>query len=194
MAQTKILVDTNSYLRLAQNIHPLLCKAFGKESFTLYMHADLNAEFRSSSRLQNKFDWVSEFEYKENRKRSVSLSNKQKEAIEETFDFMWQHVVETFHQQRQKGPSPIDTKILATALVLEIQVVTDDQDMIELAAEYDVQHLTSLSLMKQMLDEKHITIDKVEQVVAQWQYDNDTPYRNWKTEYKQYFKKQPPLE
>ena len=29
MAQSKILVDTNSNLRLAQSVHPLLCVPFG---------------------------------------------------------------------------------------------------------------------------------------------------------------------
>ncbi len=45
MAQTKILLDSNSYFRLAQNLHPLLCQPFGSADFTLYIHADLNAEF-----------------------------------------------------------------------------------------------------------------------------------------------------
>ena len=55
MAQKKIIVDSNSYFRLAQNIHPLLCQPFGNDQLTLYIHADLNNEFRRSPRLKNKF-------------------------------------------------------------------------------------------------------------------------------------------
>lgn len=194
MAQTKILVDTNSYLRLAQNIHPLLCTPFGTEDFTLYMHADLNKEFQSSSRLLNKFEWASNPEYLANRKRSISLSKKQKQEIEETLDYMWEHVKEEFHQKRQKGPSKIDTTILATAAILEIRVVTDDQDMIELAEIYGIHQISSLELMKLMLVDNHITMQKIELVVAQWQYDNDTPYKNWKTEYEKLFSEHPPEE
>ena len=194
MAQTKILVDSNSYFRLAQNIHPLLCFAFGKKDYTLYVHSDLNQEFRSNSRLQNKFHWVSDSEFVENRKRPISLSKKQKQDIEVAFDYMWQYAKEAYHQKRGKGPAPVDTRILATALVLEIQVVTDDQDMIELANEYGVHQLTSLGLMKLMLDESHTTMAKIEQVAAQWQYENDTPYRNWKSEYKKLFGTDPPID
>lgn len=194
MAQTKILVDTNSYLRLAQNIHPLLCKAFGHKDYTLYMHAELNKEFLSSSRLQNKFHWASQLEYSTNRNRSPSLSKAQKQEIKETIDYMWEHVKEEFHLKRQKGPSKIDTTIIATAAVLDIRVVTDDQDMIELAEIYGVHQLTSLELMKLMLDENHISIEQIERVVTQWQYDNDTPYQNWRAEYKRFFGKNPPIE
>jgi hypothetical protein len=38
MAQTKILIDTNSYFRLAQNLHPLLKTPFGKAEYTIYAH------------------------------------------------------------------------------------------------------------------------------------------------------------
>ena len=78
MAQTKIIVDTNSYLRLAQNIHPLLGVPFGKKENTLYMHSELNAEFRASSRLQSKFQWACEPDFVDNRRRPLSLSKQQK--------------------------------------------------------------------------------------------------------------------
>ena len=194
MAQTKILVDSNSYFRLAQNIHPLLCVSFGRKDYTLYVHADLNQEFRASSRLQNKFHWVSDSEYVENRKRSISLSKAEKREIDATFDYMWAYAKEAFHQSRGKGPAPIDTRILATALVLDIQVVTDDQDMIELAVEYGVKHLSSLELMKLMLDEGHVGMAKIQRVVAQWQYDNDPPYHGWKSEYRKLVRADPPVE
>jgi predicted nuclease of predicted toxin-antitoxin system len=194
MAQTKIIVDTNSYLRLAQNIHPLLCAPFGEKDYTLYMHAELNAEFRSSSRLQSKFQWACENAFVENRKRSLTLSKSHKREIEDTFEYMWDYVKEEFHEKRQKGPSRTDTIIIATAATLEIRVVTDDQDMIELAETYGVHQISSLELLKLMLDEGSIDFEKIEQVVAQWQYENDTPYSNWKDEYARLFNKKPPSD
>ncbi len=192
MAQTKILVDSNSYFRLAQNIHPLLCQPFGSAEYTLYIHADLNAEFKFSSRLKNKFHWVSESEYAANRSRSINLSKTQKKEIEETYGYLIAHVQDEFLTPRGKGPSPIDTRIISTALVLGIRVVTDDRDMIELAQAYDVHHLTSLELMKRMLDEGHITREKVDLVVEQWIYDNDTPHREWRTEFERIFGRKAP--
>jgi predicted nuclease of predicted toxin-antitoxin system len=192
MAQTKIIVDSNSYFRLAQNIHPLLCQPFGKENHTLYMHADLTSEIRSSSRIQNRFDWVCESKYVENRNRSISLTKQQKREIEETCEFMWEHVKDEFLDVRGKGPSRVDVRIVATAAVLGIRMVTDDQDMIELAETYGVHQMTSMELMKLMLDCKYITVDKVDQVVEQWIFEKDTPNRNWKAEFKMVFSRQAP--
>lgn len=192
MAQTKILVDSNSYFRLAQNIHPLLCRPFGREELTLYIHADLNAEFKFSSRLRNKFHWVSESKFIENRGRSISISTVHKKQIEETYEYLWEYVQDEFLTPRGKGPSPIDTLIVTTALVLGVRVVTDDRDMIELAKAYGVDQITSLGMMELMLDEGHIDNDKVDQVVEQWIYDNDTPHREWRTEFKTIFGRNAP--
>ena len=51
MAQTKILLDTNSYHRLAENLHPLLFVPYGDENFTLYAHKDLRDECLRQPRL-----------------------------------------------------------------------------------------------------------------------------------------------
>lgn len=193
MAQTKILVDTNSYFRLAQNIHPLLCKPFGKEKYTLYAHADLNTELRGVNRVKSKFSWVKEKKYKEARGRSVTISKKVKDEIDQNYDYMWQHALDEFHDPNGKRPGEVDTRILATALALDLYVVTDDQDMIQLGQDFEVKQMTSLALMKLMLDEEHINLEKIEQVVEQWQYDNETPHRNWKKEYKKLFEENPPI-
>ena len=192
MAQTKIIVDSNSYFRLAQNIHPFLCQPFGDEGFTLYMHADLTNEIRSSSRIQNRFHWIGESRFISNRNRSISLSAKQKAEIDNTFEFMWEHVKDEFLDERGKGPSRVDTRIVATAAVLGIRLVTDDQDMIELAATYGIHQITSLELMKLMLDCGHINDAKVDQVVEQWIYDKDTPYAEWQKEFKRVFSRSAP--
>lgn len=125
--------------------------------------------------------------YVSNRNRSPNLSEEQKEEIETTFDYMWEHAKEAFHAPYSKGPGDTDTNILATALVLDIYVVTDDQDMIKLADEFEVKHLSSLGLMKLMLDGQHIDMDKIRQVTEQWQYDNDTPHRHWKKDFEKIF-------
>jgi hypothetical protein len=192
MAQTKIIVDSNSYFRLAQNIHPLLCQPFGNEDYTLYMHADLAGEIRGSSRIRNRFDWVEQQIYADNRHRSLSLSKQQKKEIDETYDYMWEYVKEEFLAKRGTGPSPVDVRIVATALVLEISMVTDDRDMIELGETYEVRQMTSLGIMKLMLDCDHINHEKVNQVVEQWLHDKDTPYAGWKDEFERTFSRKAP--
>lgn len=55
MAQTKILIDSNAYFRLAQSIHPLLQVEFGPETYCLYVIKDLQAEYDRNPRLRNAF-------------------------------------------------------------------------------------------------------------------------------------------
>lgn len=156
------------------------------------MHADLAGEIRGSSRIRNRFDWVEQKTYVDNRHRSLSLSKQQKKEIDETYDFMWEYVKEEFLAKRGKGPSPVDVKIVATALVLEVPMVTDDRDMIELGETYEVRQMTSLGLMKLMLDCDHIDHEKVNQVVEQWLHDKDTPYAGWKDEFERTFSREAP--
>ena len=192
MAQSKIIVDSNCYFRLAQNIHPLLSTPFGSQQFTLYIHADLAAEFKYSPRLRNKFHWLVETKYVDNRSRSIGLSNDQKAEVEIAYSYLTAHVQEEFLDKKGKGPSPIDTMIVAIALVLGIEVLTDDQDMIELSNYFEVKQLTSLMLMKRMLDCNHIDDKKVDQIVEQWIYENDTPYKNWRKEFGELFGRKAP--
>jgi predicted nucleic acid-binding protein len=188
MAQTKLLIDSTSYFRLAQNIHPLLATPFGKQAYTLYAHEALVREFSRERRLQTKFHWFGEACYVENRARPLQVGRKEKAAIEQTFEYLWAQV-----QAEQLGPSPVDTRALATALELGLRLVTDDADLIALAKTYGVATLTSLQLMRLMLDEAHITMDKVRQVVAQWRYDRDTP-GGFPAEYIARFRENPPKE
>jgi hypothetical protein len=76
--------------------------------------------------------------------------------------------------------------------VLDIFLVTDDQDMIELANTYEAKQMTSIGLMKLMLDSGHIDAEKINQVVQQWLYDKDTPHAGWREEFKKTFKREAP--
>lgn len=99
MPQSKILVDTNSYLRLAQTIRPLLFVPFGDNEYCLYILPELNDEL-ANRRLNSKFPWVDEEEYLENRKSFPTVGRKQKRAILTNFDFIWDFV-----QTELPGPS-----------------------------------------------------------------------------------------
>jgi len=184
MPQTKILVDSCSYFRLAQNIHPLLSVAFGAADYTLYAHAELKAEFSRTPRLQTKFEWFMEADYIENRARPLSIGRKEKGAIKTTFEFMWPEV-------KSRGPSRVDTWILATAYELRLTMVTDDADLRYVAKDYGVKLLTSMELMRLMLKHGHIDMDKVRQVAAQWIYERETPNANFAKDFRRLFSEAP---
>lgn len=170
MPQTKILVDSNSYFRLAKSIHPFLFQEFGEEKYCLYVLKELNEEYGKSSRLKSKFPWVGEAEFEENRKHYLTIGKKQAAEIKQAFDYIWGYI-----QTDQLGPSRIDAQYLAHAFVLKLTVVTDDRDMLAVAAAFGISTKKTLELMRLMCDESHISESKVKELVDYWRYDGDTP-------------------
>jgi hypothetical protein len=71
MSIKRILLDSNVYLRLAHSFHPLLHEPFGKDQFVLFLIPEFQKEFDKNPRLANKFGWVDQPEYIENRKHRV---------------------------------------------------------------------------------------------------------------------------
>lgn len=170
MPQKKILLDACSYFRLANNHHPLLSREFGQEKYCLYVSPELEAEYNAKHRLQTKFHWVSEPQYKANRSAELNLSRKQKKSKEIAIGFIADYAVKT-----QLGVSLPDIKALATAKVLGIPIVTDDGDMQVVAKEYDIKLLKSLELLKLMMDSKLVSMKQVRATVKYWRYNKDIP-------------------
>ena len=146
----------------------------------------LEQEYERSPRLKSKFTWVSDPEFTENRSKRITLSKAQKNEQPIVFDFMWDHVITSL-----PGPSKIDVTVLSYAYVLEIPVVTDDDDMLQLAEVFGVKTYKSLDLMKLMRDCHHIDHKKVRRIVAYWRYDEDLP-KSFTSDYRRLFGEEPP--
>ena len=180
MPQSKVLVDTNAYIRLAKTIHPLLFVPFGDNEYCLYVLPELNDELKSH-KLQSKFHWVDEEEYTDNRKHFPTISRKQTKSIQQTFEYLWDHV-----QTELPGPSRVDALYIAYALELDVPVVTDDQDMIELAKAFDSKVMPTLELLKTMLDCGHTDMKTIDGLCEYWRYLADLP-SNFKLDYQRLF-------
>lgn len=186
MAQSKILLDSNSYFRLAKSIHPLLFQSFGTENHTLYVLPELEREYAKEPRLQSKFPWVNDAEYRNNRSKQLNLSKQQQKERDTAYEIMWDHVLSEL-----PGPSRVDVTILSYAYVLGIPVVTDDDDMIRLADAFDITVWKTLDLLKLMLDCNFIDMEKVRGVVAYWSYVGDRP-KDFPADYRRLFGEFPP--
>lgn len=180
MPQSKILVDTNSYLRLAKTINPLLGIPFCKDESCLYILSELNEELKPR-RFTTKFPWIDEQEYVENREYIPIVGKKLKKQINETYEHIWDYV-----QTDLPGPSSVDALYLAYALELNIPVVTDDQDMTELAEVFEVTIFSSLKLLKIMFDCQFIKMKIVNGLVEYWRYWDDRP-ANMEKDYQLFF-------
>lgn len=186
MAQLKILLDSNVYFRLAKDIHPLLFVEFGKECHCLYVLEELQAEYDRSRSLQTKFPWVDEPEFKANRCKPLKVSNRQRKDIDTAQAFMWDFV-----QTDLPGPSRIDVRNLAFAYTLQIPLVTDDNDLEALAAAFDVPVMSTLQLLKLMLDCKHVSLADIRRIVVFWSWLGDLPGK-FARDYRRLFKESPP--
>jgi len=182
MPQTKILLDTNTYLRLAQSIHPLLGNPFGKENYTLYIHKEIEVELKRSSRLRTKFYWIEEEQYKTNRKKKLVISRLKQAAIEDTYEHIWE-----YQKDLKLNLSREDIYCIATALEENIKLVTDDQNMIKVCKAFGVTVLSTLKLLKLMLESGLIDYTTIIQIVDYWKYEKDLP-ANFISEFKLLFK------
>lgn len=189
MARSKILLDSNAYIRLARSIRPLLDDEFGgEERFTLYVIADLASEYARNRRLKGKFAWLQEAEYVANRQRPLQLSKAEKNLVESAYDYVSQHV-----RAEKLPPSKVDVRAIATASVLGIRLVTDDLAMRELGTEYGVEMWSTLRLMALMLEVGHIDRPRVREIARYWQQDRDVP-GGFHIEYRQLFDEAPPKD
>lgn len=171
MAQRKILLDTNSYLRLAREIHPLLFQEFGPDACCLYVLKELDQELSASPRLQTRFDWALELEYRENRRTQLTASKAQRKEIQNAVSFIWDYV-----QDGHPGPSRIDVLHMAHAFVLGLPLVSDDRDLLAVAEAFDIATMKTLDLLRLMVDCGHIQVDKMRGIVEFWRYWQDVPF------------------
>lgn len=181
-----IIVDSCSYFRLAQSIHPLLKTPFCEEPYLLGVIKELHDEYKKSAALKSKFFWVDHKEYAENRKRCFTLSVNQKTDISNSFYF-----IRDTAREEGYGVSRVDLIALSHAYVLNIPVVTDDGDMIALAKEYDINALKSLDLLKLLYDCEIIDLDKIRSIAGYWVYQRDTP-KSYKKDFRKLFKEKAP--
>lgn len=186
MAQRKILIDTNSYFRLAQSIRPLLKVEFGVESYCLYVIKEMQEEYNANPRLRSRFHWVNEPEYVENRSHKLQVSRKERLEIEQTYEFIYDHA-----RSEYPGVSRVDVRVLAHAYVLGVPVVTDDADMTALAEDFEIEVMRTLDLLKLMLDCGHVDMAKVREVAEYVIYGNDRP-KDFRRDYRRHFEEDPP--
>lgn len=179
MESVWILVDSNAYFRLAQNIHPLLKTPFGKNPrYCLGVIQELDNEYNRSTRLQSKFYWVSQTKYSENRVGCFTLTRDQKSLIDQAFYFL-----RDFNRDERLSASEVDLRCLAHAYELKTPIVTDDPDMAHIAKEFDIEIWGVLQLMRLMADCGRISDNEAEEITELWKFWQDLPtnfHRNLK--------------
>jgi hypothetical protein len=176
MSKKRILLDSNAYLRLASSFHPLLGGSFGKQRYCLCLIPEFQKEFDRNPRLANKFGWVNQSEYVENRKHRVRISKRQKEQIHLTYSYLWTHNID-----EGLGASRTDVRALCYGAVLGLPVVTDDADMRTLGEAFGIEIWGLLDLLDIMIQSKRISADDLKTLVEYLDYMKDLPFPSFKS-------------
>jgi len=167
-----VLLDSTAYFRLGISIHPLLHGLLGPApGHTLYVHADLDAEYGRNSRLKNKFDWVARTEYVEDRQwKRYKVPRKRRLEADNAFT-----ILAAFAKEKLLNLSLVDLKALVTGFVMDFPVVTDDVNMQQVAHAHSIECWNTIQLLKLMVTAGRIDMDKVTQILEYWDHENDLP-------------------
>ena len=167
-----VLLDSTTYFRLGISIHPLLHGSFGTApKYTLCVHADLDDEYRRSSRLKNKFEWVSHAEYVDDRKgKRYEVPRKLRKQADDAFTFL-----AAYEKEHGLNLSLVDLKALAVGFVMGIPLVTDDVNMRRVADEHSIECWNTIQLLKLMVTANRISMDKVTEILGYLNDQNDLP-------------------
>lgn len=202
MKKAILIVDSNSYLRLARHV-PSLLGDHG--DYALRVIADFDKEYLLNTRLRTQFTWTNEPPHPDEREKwTLEVTKLQVKEIRESFattrDFAEASVAEKFAYKRKDStdgtPLPIlsrrDVSLLCHALALEAGILTDEGPLTLAAKDLDVPVVSSLEILRHLKGLKVVDKAKVEAIVRFWQYDKDTPSKTWIADYTRLFKIAPP--
>ena len=181
-----ILLDSNAYFRLARTVHPLLAGTFSvNPSYSLYVLADLDTEYLTSSRLRSKFEWVNDMQHKTDRNaKRYQCRGKTKQPVDNAFSFL-----AAYAKSNSINVAPEDLRALATGFARGFPVVTDDAGMKTIADAHSIECWSIIKLLKLMLTTKKITQGKITELLQYLDHENDLPMGRKKLRalYQKYF-------
>lgn len=189
---TLVLLDTNSYLRLAKRIRPLLGKKFGQKEYELTILKQVEDEVRGSSRLKFNFPWFENDDLaRERMAKKVRLREQEKRQVESARSVLRNHVLEyaqKYTVKRRSPPGDTDCYILAFGQIRPAVVVTDDLGMHQLAKEFELPVWHGHELLHKMLGAKVVDKALVREIFEALELNGDLP-STWKEVKHSNFKK-----
>lgn len=139
---TLVLLDTNTYLRLAKRIRPLLGVKFGQKDYVLTVLKDVEDEVRRNRTLRFKFPWFDDEAFGTERDAArIRLTAAEKQGLKIAQSVLHGHVlsdVDRYTTGGRQPPSETDCRVLAFGQVRDAIVVTDDLGMHLLAADFEL--------------------------------------------------------
>ena len=135
---TLVLLDTNTYIRLAKRIRPLLGVKFGQRDYVLTVLKDVEDEVRRSRTLRFRFPWFDDEAFGTERDATqIRLSATEKTALDNARSVLRGHVlsdVDRYTTGGRQPPSDTDCRVLAkmkAAKKVDNDLIRDIYDALE---------------------------------------------------------------
>ncbi len=174
---TLVLLDTNTYLRLAKRIRPLLGVKFGQKDYVLTVLKDVEDEVRRNRSLRFKFPWFDDEDFGTERDAAqVRLTVAEKTALNNARSVLRGHVlseVDKYTTGGRQPPSDTDCRVLAFGQVRDAVVVTDDLGMHLLADDFDLSIWHGWQLLSKMKAAKKVGNDLIRDIYGALERNGD---------------------
>ena len=173
---TQVLLDTNTYLRLAKRIRPAVGREFGQVPYVLVILKAVEDEVYRSARLRFLNPWFDEPEFAEERlAKQTRLNAAEKQdlkLVQEVLLGTVQLDVAKYTTGRSP-PGATDCWLLAYGQVKGAIVVTDDLGMHTLAADAGLKVWHGFELLAKLRTAKIVDNDLVRQIYDALERNND---------------------
>jgi len=164
---TQVLLDTNTYLRLAKRIRPAVGREFGQVPYVLVILKAVEDEVHRSARLRFLNPWFDELEFAQERlAKQTRLNTAEKQDLKLVQDVLL-GTVQLDVAKYTTGRSPpgaTDCWLLAYGQVKGAIVVTDDLGMHTLAADAGLKVWHGFELLAKLRTAKIVDNDLVREI------------------------------
>ena len=165
---TEVLLDTNTYLRLAKRIRPAVGRQFGQVPYVVVILKAVEDEVHRSPRLKFHNPWFDEPEFAQERlAKQKRLSADDKSAmtlVQDVLLGMVQMEVDKYTSHGRHPPGATDCWLLAYAQVKNAVVVTDDLGMHTLASEVGLKVWHGFELLAKLKTAKVVDNELIREI------------------------------
>lgn len=174
---TEVLLDTNTYLRLAKRIRPAIGRQFGQVPYVVKILKAVEDEVHRSPKLQFKNPWFDEPEFAQERMaKQTRLTAEEKQDMKLVQDVLLGTVqldIDKYTSHGRSPPGPTDCWLLAYGQVKGAIVVTDDLGMHTLSAEVGLKVWHGYELLAKLKTAKVVDNDLVRAIYDALERNSD---------------------
>lgn len=174
---TEVLLDTNTYLRLAKRIRPAVGRKFGQVPYVVVILKAVEDEVHRNPKLHFKNPWFDEPEFAQERMaRQTRLSAVDKQdmkLVQDVLIGLVQLDVEKYTSHGRSPPGATDCWLLAYGQVKNAVVVTDDLGMHTLALEAGLKVWHGYELLAKLKTAKEVDNELVREIYDALERNND---------------------